>query len=206
MKHEIIYTEYYAVIARKLTSPGKEGQVFLTQENIVHSVVGYNYGDRLVIAHRPLADAPILEGVPLLPEFEQGEDDAKLIAKQEAEKLHDKVKHEDWDIYEVLVSEDAWLIERGYNKAKETYKYTEEDLIKAIELAQTPSDYDSFPLIDEVMQSLQQPKRPTHFIAKIQALDENGREIDNAILDGDRTVLKSTTDQSGRKCLIGNYI
>ena len=46
------------------------------------------------------------------------EDDVDKIAIEEAKKLHDKSKHEDWDIYNQVVYEDAQLIKIGYNKAK----------------------------------------------------------------------------------------
>jgi hypothetical protein len=80
MKHEIIYIDDCALIVSELTSPGKEGQVFLSKENIIHTVVGWNYGDRLIIGHRPFTDAAILEGVPLLPEFNK-QDDVEELAK-----------------------------------------------------------------------------------------------------------------------------
>ena len=194
MKNEIIYTEDCALIVSELTSPGKEGQVFLTKENIIHTVVGWNYGDRLIIGHRPFTDAAILEGVPLLPEFSQEDDVVELALRT----------------YPFGNSERNALI-TGYNKAKETYKYTEEDLIKAIELAQTPLDYDSLPFIDEVMQSLQQQKRPKYFgcemepkykhIGAVKGIYGSGFRKQNLMYGLSKTI----TNSQGQKELVGTY-
>jgi thiol-disulfide isomerase/thioredoxin len=125
--------------------------------------------------------SPILEGVILLPPLE---DEVEKIAKQEAEKLHHKGKHDDWDIYNQLVYEDTEMIKIGYNKAKENYKYTEEDIkaayikggkdaifYKALEDAE---DWDGIvknfgvdkngdTKLEEFVQSLQQSKMPIGF-------------------------------------------
>jgi len=65
-------------------------------------------------------------------------DDIDKLALEEAKKLHDKGKHEDWDIYNQLVYEDAEMIKIGYNKAKETL-YTEEQVKKAYEYGSNAS-------------------------------------------------------------------
>lgn len=197
MEQEIIYTEHYAVIASKLTSPGKEGQVFLTQENIVHSVVGYNYGDRLVIAHRPLEDAPILEGVPLLPEFSEEEDVAELSLKT----------------YPFANPERNAFI-TGYNKAKETYKYTEEDLVEAYERGMNNIDSDGCHIdqpsddFNDLIQSLQ-TKRPKYFECETTH-DCCGRYINckgcDATADMLNIKMKTTTNSQGQTELVGEYI
>lgn len=58
--------------------------------------------------------------------------DVEKLCKQEAEKLHDKSKHEDWDVYNCLVYEDTEMIKIGFNKAIELNKdkkFTEDDMI-----------------------------------------------------------------------------
>jgi len=177
MKKEIIYTEHYALIVSKLTSPAKEGQVFLSKENIIHTVVGWNFADRLIIAHRPLQDAPIFEGVPLLPEFKQ-EDDADKLAKE-------SYSEEGWsEPWREMRRDSQVAFKKGYNKAKETYNYTEDDLRRAIQMARGIKDSESeFEIEDisglteictygwkekytdnEIIQSLQQSiKRPKYF-------------------------------------------
>jgi hypothetical protein len=53
-------------------------------------------------------------------------------------------------------------VRKGYNKAKETYKYTEEDLRKALLIK-----HDGLS-VDYVIQSLQQPKRPEYFKSEME--------------------------------------
>jgi hypothetical protein len=91
--------------------------------------------------------------------------DVEKLCKQEAEKLHDKSKHEDWDVYNCLVYEDTEMIKIGFNKAMELNKYkvfTLEDVKKSIEMAREENglsdntmsyDYSE----DEIIQSIQQP-------------------------------------------------
>jgi hypothetical protein len=66
MKHKLTKTEKYLLVVEKL-KVAKLGQTFLTKEGVIHNFVGWNYGDKLVIAHLPLNGSPILEGVDLLP-------------------------------------------------------------------------------------------------------------------------------------------
>jgi hypothetical protein len=121
MKQEIIYTEHYALIVsdEKIV----EGS-FIYETNIGEvSMVDKWYCEILekgvkvepfvkVIAHRPLEDAPILEGVPLLPKFE---DDDFLNTQ-----------------IQVVGDNKTMSVSNFFKKCgKETYKYTEEDLRKA---------------------------------------------------------------------------
>jgi len=67
MRHNIIKTEKYLLVVDDLNGVAKNGQTFLTKEGIIHTNIGWNYGDRLVIAHLPLNNAPYLDGVTVLP-------------------------------------------------------------------------------------------------------------------------------------------
>jgi hypothetical protein len=217
MKHEIIYTQDFALIVsdEEITkgdfcydldaSPGYKNHKSIVRCLRTAKDSYWNKNCKKIIAHRPFTDAPVLEGVPILPEFSE-EDDIKLIAKQEAEKLHDKSRHEDWDIYEELVSEDAWLIEKGYNKAKETYKYTEEDLISFHKWAFQKvrieeSDKNTKELLDE-WQSLQQPKRPKYFECEYKPITPHKYTVDDHL----EVELKTTTNSQGQTELVGEYI
>lgn len=79
-------------------------------------------------------------------------EEIEKLAKKEAEKLHDKSKHEDWDIYHQLVHEDTELIKIGYTQCQEDNKdkkYTEEDMRKAYQegksyVADTQPYFDNF--------------------------------------------------------------
>jgi hypothetical protein len=96
MKEEIIYTEHYALILSD--EKPIEGQYFLfTPYNLVFKTDSTEYGEnainthgveyvesftddrqfnveycKTVIGHRPLKDAPVLEGVPLINEIQGG--------------------------------------------------------------------------------------------------------------------------------------
>ena len=102
-----------------------------------------------VIAHLPLGNSPILEGVPLLPPLEQ-EDDEKILFANEIENM-------------LEYDRGRWYgrIE-GYNKAKEKYKFTEEDAKYLFECGrnfQINADI-TFTVVRE---HLSQPKMPTYF-------------------------------------------
>jgi hypothetical protein len=206
MKHEIIYTDDCALIVIELTSPGKEGQVFLTKENIIHTVVGWNYGDRVIIGHRPFTDAAILEGVPLLPEFSQEEDVKKISEKQFYLEMESPLFEELGVTKKVqkaiLIGVLQGTFTRGYNKAKETYKYTEEDIQKAFIAGEeriinkpNSSELDDFTIF---IQSLQQPKRPKYF--------ESEEEIYMYSVNEDVMIPKTITNSQGQTVLVGKYI
>ena len=201
MKQEIIYTNNYALIVSDEKPLYKD---YYINEFMIAVRTGIDDSEyvedyiKKIIAHRPLKDASILEGVPLLPEFSQ-EDVEKLAFNQLFPVWNSK------DILENLEQSQIEAFKKGYNKAKETYKYTEEDLIKAIELAQTPSDYDSFPLIDEVMQSLQQSKRPKYF-ETVCDCQECGANKTNLSLDmGCENKIATITNSQGKVELVGEY-
>ena len=74
MKQEIIYTEHYALIVSdeqiKDVRPYK-GKYHIEKGYIINQFPNYltDLSDcKLIIAHKPLTDAPILEGVPLINE------------------------------------------------------------------------------------------------------------------------------------------
>lgn len=195
MKHEIVYTDDYAVIVSdKYILPN----TYILHYNKIHFCVSCSEeeihikGDlpslfredcKKVIAHRPLTDAPILEGLDMLPDFGQEDNVVELALRT----------------YPFSNSERNALI-TGYNKAKETYKYTEEDLLNAIELAQIPLDYDFLPSIHEVMQSFKQSKRPKTFL--IQARDSYKKfgDVKQRIFK-----ISTITNSQGQKELVGTY-
>lgn len=158
MKVEIIYTDDYALIVSDEEMSTRDYRVNI-QRSTVHYIPKDDtpsyYNDRRhifkkVIAHRPLKDAPVLEGVSLLPEFSKEEDDVEKVAKKEYPSTNthlDRLDEADGNAYY------RSIFKKGYNKAKETYKYTEEDLRKALLIK-----HDGLS-VDYVIQSLQ-TKRP----------------------------------------------
>lgn len=104
-----------------------------------------------IIAHLPLNGSPILEGVPLLPPYSRHQEDG---IEELAEEVYGKGVNHDY--------EEGFI--DGYNKAREKYKYTEEDVRKAITMARELEDwwnivfeYDN----NDIIQSLHQ--YPTEF-------------------------------------------
>jgi len=151
------------------------------------------------IAHLPLNNSPILEGVPLLPPLED-----------EVEKLVDEYKQ---------IGKDAGLSHReytlegiafkaGYNTAKEKYKYTEEDLVWAIQEAyghgRDEADDILYHQVEEsirvITKYLQQPKIPVGFecetVSDIPSKEVMG-EFDSRH--------KTTTNSQGQTVLVGTY-
>jgi hypothetical protein len=192
MKKEIVYTEEYALILSdeqiKDVRPHK-GKFNLEQGLIINQFPTYltDLSEcKLIIAHLPLSDAPILEGVPLLPPLPQ-EDNVEELAKHHFRKSD----------YEIQLREEAYIA--GYNKAKEKYKYTEEDLRVAISLTR-----DGVSGADEIIQSLQQPSRPSHFECEMVQLSSN----ESFGLDYGSSNLKpkTTTNSQGQVELVGKYI
>jgi hypothetical protein len=201
MKHEIVYTDDYALIVSDEQIEDVRpfiGRYHLEKGNMIYQFPTYltdlTYC-KLIIAHRPLTDSPILEGVPLLPEFSKEDDVAELAFKT----------------YPFGNSERNALI-TGYNKAKETYKYTEDDLIavwnvafeEGVSLDDEINDPVSF---KDVIQSLQQPKRPKYFECKEQKdcpFDFTSRCTMDRCDCKDK--LKITTNLQGQTELVGSYI
>ena len=203
MKNEIIYTDDYALIVSdehiKDVRPHK-GKYHLEDGLTINKFPDYltDLGAcKLIIAHRPLTDAPILEGVPLLPEFSQEDAVVELALRT----------------YPFGNSERNALI-TGYNKAKETYKYTEEDLRKAIDMATTRRHEDTvlFFRSDEIIQSLQQPKRPKYFECEMEPKYKHIGAVKGIYGSGFRKqnlmygLPKTITNSQGQKELVGSYI
>jgi hypothetical protein len=76
---------------------------------------------KLIIAHLPLNGSPILEGVDLLPPYSRHQEDG---LEELAEMNYPMCE---WAEEQCLVRRLAFM--NGYNKAREKYKYTEEDVV-----------------------------------------------------------------------------
>jgi hypothetical protein len=197
MKHEIIYTEHYALIVSDekmkkgdFNVPSdfdRTSDISITSEEDLEVVNDRFNGYKKVIAHRPLTDAPILKDVPLLPEFTQEEYVAELSLKT----------------YPFGNPERNAFI-TGYNKAKEIYKYTEKDLAEAYERGMNNIDSDGCHIdqpaddFTEFIQSLQQPKRPKYFEYEMARITKfNGKP--------DYFEPNSKPNSQGQTELVGEY-
>ena len=94
--------------------------------------------------------------------------------------------------------------DEGYSKAKETYKYTEEDLKNAFNegysIRDSYGDNSNNMTADEYIQSLQQPKLPIAFECKM-----NITHCDRCP-DGFERWPKTITNSQGRTEWVGKYI
>jgi hypothetical protein len=133
MTHNIIKTDNYLLVVDD--SEIKEGNYFFFKEGIVTKVYKsdsveqkvsienfehdrvFNYKKcKKIIAHLPLNNSPALQGVDLLPPLE---DEVEKLA-EEFKSSYKKVGVTDYEVSSFIV---------GYNKAKEKYKFTEEDIV-----------------------------------------------------------------------------
>jgi len=160
MTHKLINTENYLLVVDD--SEIKEGDYTFQEASNLISKYNNAYSKK-IIAHLPLNNSPILEGVDLLPPLETV---AERLALQE---VGGWVENEsDHYVYSGFVS--------GYNKAKEKYKYTEDDMMKMYKLGSDrgatyqkliffePNFHaESAELCNTLLQTTQQPKTPVGF-------------------------------------------
>ncbi len=200
MKKEIVYTDNYLLVVDNLSRPAKEGETFLSKEGFIHTNTGYNYGDKLIIAHLPLSDAPMLEGVPLLPSFRWGQqDDILLIGMQ--------CRSEG-----MITSVNSFIV--GYNKAKEKYKYTEKDLKLAMNYGYVQGDTGFIgvanldDLLDLILRKIKKPSRPTHFECEMENCDKcvyvQGGNLSSDCCN--QLKPKTITNSQGQVELVGKYL
>jgi hypothetical protein len=118
MKHEITYTEHYAIIVIDEQAIESDWGYIPFQGGEV-KLVGRFFADdwKKVIAHRPLKDAHILEGVPLLPQFSQ-EEEVEIPFPNNEKYIRDGD--------EMITWMRGW--EKGFKGAKETYEFTLDDM------------------------------------------------------------------------------
>jgi hypothetical protein len=208
MIHEIIYTEHYALILGDEQTKENDWGYIRFQGGDVKLIGKYFADDWIkVIAHRPLTDASILEGVPLLPKFSQEDDVEDLALEYTSSKGN--VNPEGYSDKQVGLLHG--FID-GYNKAKETYKYTEEDLINLVEKGHeiyneglgVATDAKKQKLIDFSL-SLQQPKRPKYFECEIEKVWARNTDRNAPTLDDFDTIVKTTTNLQGQTELVGEY-
>jgi hypothetical protein len=151
------------------------------------------------IAHLPLKSSPVLEGVDLLPLIE--DDGCKdLFYSKQVMNPYSK-ESQSYTAYE------KGFID-GYNKAKEKYKYTEEDLRKAIILSAT-SNIDFLPdRADKVLQSIQQPKMPVGFECEMEMCENNDVVFEDGSFNKPpyRLEKKKIKNLQGQTLWVGKYI
>lgn len=190
MKHKVIHTESYLLV---VDESDIKDDVWHLDNGVIKKWKGNLHSNRLtskkIIAHLPLNNSPILQGVDLLPPLE---DDVEQLAKEYANSTSDiDVPYTNGLFYGFI---------EGYNKFKAKYKYTEEDLSKALSYGyHTAKDeakgIPSSGYFTRFIQSLQQPKCPVGFECEIWYNEFVGK----------RTI-KTTTNSQGLTQWVGRYI
>jgi hypothetical protein len=208
MKHELIKTENYLLVLSDenikvgdwyLVNQYGRGLLLCTQpateEDIKHQ---RKYDCKLIIAHLPLDGAPYLDGVDVLPDIEDNE------ILQYISKNYYKVNSFDELNGELLAVCNAIL------NTKEAYKYTEEDMERAIymgrkgkiyQVSHDEVDIDGTYTTQEIIQSLNQPKLPIAFECGMEV-----KEIENAAEVLNVSIPKTTTNSEGRTEWVGKYL
>jgi hypothetical protein len=185
MKHDIIKTDNYLLIGSN--DDLKRGWFYCVRMKSIFQDEGEGVycciGDIRIAAHLPLNGAEYLEGVDLLPPLE--DDEFEKLAK---------------DFYASSTSfeEGTHLLNfgfiEGYNKAKQKYKWTDEDLIKAKDYGNGIGEHKDLSW-EQFIKSLQQPKYPIGFECEMWYNEFAGKRS-----------IKTTTNSQGQTVLVGKYI
>jgi hypothetical protein len=235
MRYDIIKTEKYLLISDDSEIKGYYYDEYI--KKVKHSG-GAEYAEnnitKNIVAHLPLNGAPYLDGVPVLPQLSNHREDkdyslsaAKEFAKSHFENLYEKYplggKVAIKNIMNVLEVGAECGHKFGYNKAREKYKFTEEDLRKAIKMAQeqelvrhTDSEYRMVIAYThsemDIIKSLQQPKYPIAFecevepeykhIGAVKEVKGSGDKIRNKNAGKTKTII----NPDGRVVWVGKYI
>jgi len=192
MKYDIINTENYLLIVDD--SEIKEGDYTFQEASNLISKYNNAYSKK-IIAHLPLNNSPILEGVDLLPTFE---DEFEYISNE-----YYKVT----DVEEL--NGELLAVYKAIKKTKEKYKYTEEDIKEAMNkiigyaiLFPDRIIWDKD--IALIIQSLQQPKIPVEF--KCNMVDfEVDMGLEEECIEYNQYP-KTTTNSQGLTQWVGEYI
>jgi hypothetical protein len=189
MKKEIVYTDKYLLVVDNLR-------------------------DKLIIAHLPLSDAPILEGVPLLPPLSQGDNVEELAESTFGTDIDSIRGSQEYDLNKDLKTGFV----RGYNKAKEKYKYTEEDLKLAMNYGYVQGDTgfqgvaNLDDLLDLIHRKIKKSSRPTHFECEMEITHEGNGTYSTDLMDIGVSNLvpinipKTITNSQGQIELVGKYL
>ena len=207
MKHNLIKTDNYLLMFGKL-SEIKEGDWYKTPLDIYSQFNGTEklpVGTKRVVAHLPLNGAPYLDDVDSLPPMgNDEEDDIEVLANKMTNHL-------------TFPEERREGIVCGYNKARETYEFTKEDMRKAI-IMSSLSTVDFIPdRCDVIIQTIQQSKLsvlPVAFefeverVCRLMSADivekEGWIKVENT--KSTYTRVKTIINSEGRIEWVGKYI
>jgi hypothetical protein len=185
MKHNIIKTENYLLVVDD--SEIKYDDHFIDEYKMLYMLKNESTEKyksvKKVISHLPLNNSPILEGVPLLPPLE---DEVERLVK------------EHWEKDKELNNPSSF--KSGYNKAKEKYNADLGELLSDFYLFATNGEVCDHEVINEFIQSLQQPEMPVAFECE-ESVDSDSMYVDYVIYKP-----KTTTNPQYQTKWVGNYI
>jgi len=152
-----------------------------------------------IIAHLPLNNAPILEGVALLPELED-----------DVEKLAEDYKNKKGSVPTTKLEDEIFKLGFKDGYAAATKVYSEKDLRKAFNFgANEGYNYKDLESIGEEPEELseedwnnfvktfKQPKTPKWFIAEMEQYDLDNKRW--------KITLKTITNSQSKEVLVGTY-
>jgi len=166
------------------------------------------------IAHLPLNDSPILEGVMLLPPLEVEDNVEKLGIERAIERKWNPNSLETKRVANEIIT----AVSYGYNKAREKYSLSNILDLYIKETARgmdmwSKEENETMTTIGNIIESLSQPKMPTQFLFEMEMCPTNhasglkltGHQLmDKAILQNYK--IKTTTNSQGQEVACGKYI
>ncbi len=199
MEHKLIKTDNYLLVVSD--EKIKEGELYYLESVTTNNMIlkasesKSSTNCKKIIAHLPLNNSPILEGVDLLPPLKDDVNKDLFYNKQVMNPY--STESQSHTAYEKGFTE-------GYNKAKEKYKYTEEDIAKAVMFGRWGATdkiaYNNF------IQSLNQPTLPIAFECKIDnILSYNADDGIDALVNPNFGEPKTITNSQGLTEWVGEY-
>lgn len=205
MTHKLMHTPDYLLVVDDSEIKFKD-RYFNEEDGIglwQDAIPAYHkLNSKKIIAHLPLNNSPILTGVALLPPLEQ-EDDVERLIKIEQEASYKQGKGTiSW--YEQEKRKEY------YNKAKEKFKYTEEDMKRIYEKGYSSgrnelSSRESDEVKYSFIQSLLQPKMPVGFECETITMNK-GYTDEKDYPYQECEIPKTTTNSQGQIVWVGKYI
>ena len=202
MRHKLIKTDNYLLIVDD-SEIRKGDYTYHHVKGIYTAVVDGAYtNQRKIIAHLPLG-SPILEGVSLLPPLETDSAWNHGLEEKLAELPY--TKHlDDGQYNDGKMAGFEFGAQWGFDKAREKYKFTEEDAKYFFEYGrnfQINADI-TFTVARE---HLSQPKIPTHFEVEMETPADSFTSFVGNIV-GQGTLPKKTTNLQSQIVWVGKYI
>jgi hypothetical protein len=182
--------------------------VSLSKENPLLNDINVFEGIHAIIAHLPLNNAPVLEGVPVLPELPKQEEDFDLDA--ELTKLNTPFRYDSANKrYNYTEGDIKELLRKATSQNR---RYTEEDMKKSFEAGQLDKSNNWYGGdINQYLQSLSPVTLPVGFEPEYD--EEHPYQLPNTVhndesisINGLGYNFKTIKNDKGQDVLVGRYI